>query len=107
MIEVYQRPLPDTRTPTLACKWQATCGVGGKTYVEVSRAGATHELARTLVNAGTPHGAMVIRTEGRAGTMTVPSIHEWARWMYSGDRRVLYEAVQTSLERLRTLREAA
>lgn len=107
MIEVYQRPLPDTRTPTLACKWQATCSVMGKTYVEASRAGCTHELARTLVNAGTPHGAMAIHTEGRAGTMTVSSIHEWARWTYSGDKRVLYEVAQANLERLHARKEAA
>lgn len=104
-IEVCQRPLSETRTPTLACEWEAVCSAGKKAYKAVSRHGSTHELARTLINDLGYDAKMAVRTEGRAGHMTIPSIREWARWTYSGDQRVLYERVQAAKERLTALRE--
>lgn len=104
-IVVHQRPLPETRTPTLACKWQAEVCVGGKTYVEVSRAGASHEIARTLVNAGVPDAEMHVCEAGRGGYLMVPSFHAWAEWTYSGDQRIRWDKAQASLERLKGLRE--
>lgn len=104
-IIVHQHPLPETRTPTLSCKWQAEVCVGGKTYVEVSRAGASHEIARALVNAGVPDAEMRIHEGDRPGFLRVPSFHAWAEWTYSGDHRIRWDKAQASLERLKALRE--
>ena len=104
-IEVFQRPLPETRTPTLSGKWEARCRVGDKTYIAVSRQGASHALARTLVNDHVPTGAvLVVRTAGRTGALTTPAIGAWSRWTYSGEKRILWEVAEANRARLVGLR---
>lgn len=101
MIEIHVWPLEGTRTKERSCVWHAEAGICGKTYVATSRAGVTHEMARTLVNAGIPDAKMHVYTQGLRGYMIVPSIERWAEWTYVGGERVRYDKAQASLERLR------
>lgn len=111
-INVYQRPLPETRTKNLACQWRAECSVGGKTWVEVSRNGATHALARTLKESGLPDAPLHVREirertgELRPGYLTVPSFYAWAEWTYSGggERKITWAQALADAERLKATR---
>lgn len=100
-IIVEHRVIPDTRTKQRTSAWRARTTIEGKTYVEESRGGATHALARTLVKAGLPDAEMQVHENGRVGFLLVPSFHAWARWTYEGDQRVDYAKQQEKLERLR------
>ena len=111
-ILVYQRPLPETRTPSLPCKWRAECSVGGKTWVEESRNGASHALARALKESGLPDAPLHIREirertgELRPGHLAVPSFYAWAEWTYTGagERRITWAQAQADAERLKATR---
>ena len=100
-IIVEHRSIPNTRTKQRASAWRASADIGGKTYVEESRGGATHALARTLVKAGLPDAEMQVHENGRPGYLLVPSFHAWAKWTYEGDQRVDYAKQQAKLEALR------
>ena len=98
---VEHRSIPGTTTATRPCKWRAALTIGGKTWVEETRAGATHALARTLKESGIPDAQFEIHENGRAGYLLVPSFHAWAEWTYAGGQRVNYASHQASLAALR------
>lgn len=86
--------------------WRAECTLEGKTWVETSRNGATHALARTLKESGIGDAQFEIHENGRPGFLLVPSFHAWARWTYKGggETRVDYAKRQAELEALKAMR---
>ena len=71
--------VPNSRTSKKGALWACSCSDGFSGQVRVtSRTGASHELARLLVQAGYPDGKMEIWWKGKLA-MTVKSLHWWAR----------------------------
>jgi hypothetical protein len=73
---MHQTMVPDSRTPNKASQWRATCQVNGQEYAAVSRNGAPHALARTLVEAGIEDQSVVVVSE--------PVVGEDGRTRYAG-----------------------
>ena len=88
-------------------KWRAECSVGGKTWVEVSRNGATHALARTLKESGYTDAQFAVHENGRPGFLLVPSFHAWAEWTYTGGgaRKITWAQALADAERLKAMRD--
>jgi hypothetical protein len=82
MINIHQRPLPETRTPENSCTWVASAEIDGIVYLARSRRGAAHELARALAAAGLPDQSVRVEHDGLAGYMSYRSLHRMAGGTY-------------------------
>jgi hypothetical protein len=79
-IQVYCRPLAETRGPRSPCQWLAECEIDGRRFTARPRNGTVYELARVMVAAGVEDRPLRVTFAGLAGHMTWPSFAAAAKW---------------------------
>lgn len=78
MIEITLTPQPGSGR----CVYRATCEIAGQHYQVSKRSGASHDLARRLVDAGIPDQPVQVRQVGLAGHLAWRSLHRMALFDY-------------------------
>jgi hypothetical protein len=94
LIEMWEWPLEDTRTPERSCVYQAECEIDGRRYSARSRRGAANELARVLVSAEVGDQPVAVRQVGAKAGIMYRSLHDLARRTYAESATVLLRRVR-------------